>query len=323
MQDRVIGKPPTIEQLADANSAILKSLGGLDREGLQAFMEGREKSSVLEKTVDKLACYPREQFISKVGYPEDYKGPRPIREQIMTLAERFNLDPSGALQAMHDAGPKHKHAEGWFAAVNWKVLGRNYMKQCWKVFDWIREYSMRPSDNIQHEGKEYGMFSFSHVGGFSDSQIGFHPSYNTWRLYHPQDKHDPIWIFPAQFGLGRAGQSHRRAVELCKRTKSEYPLSIFEVACMIALHPERLGIGFYEQLWAIAPGSVEIAKPDAFNTQGLDDRYFSFHGDKAKTVNGYNRHCCFGSNTGWGGSHWGPVTAWKWENQAWQEKQKK
>lgn len=305
-------KAPTIDQLAEANSLMLKSLKGLSREDLQVFLEGSSKSSALERVVEKLACYPREQRETSVGYPEEYKGPRPLHEQITMLSERFGLDPSGAFRAVYEAGDKNKYAEGWFAVINWQVLGRNYMKQCWKIFDWIREASMSPTNPIRCDGKEYGMFSYSHMAGLEEKEIGFHSSYNTWRLYHPQSKGDPIWIFPAQFGLGRAGQSHRRAIELCKRTKNEYPLSIFEVACMIALHPERLGVGFYDQLWAIAPGSVEVPKWNAFNIEGLDHRFFSFHGEKTQTISDYGRFCSFNSSTEIGNIPMGPVTAWTW-----------
>ncbi len=310
-----LNEPLSGGQMSDLVSTIMSALGVPSRQDAQVMLEQPHFSSLLKQVFDLAACYPRDQDTPCAGYSVNYTGPRPLREQINILAERFSLDPSRALSLMYGTGDKHKRAEGWFAVVNWKVLGENYIDQCWKVFDWIREHSMSVPDPKRGFGSQ-GMFSQTLLGGFDDAQIGFHPSYNTWRVRHCQRDDDPIWIFPAQFGLGRAGQSHRRATELCKRTKTEYPLSIFEVACMIAVHPERIGKGgFSNELHAVCPGSIEIPKLDALYHDGIDRRHFGFYGEAVKTVNSYNRFCCFSSDTHGSHSHFGPVTAWTWQRQ--------
>lgn len=308
-------KNVTRDQLGDLLKIFGQAVGVPTQQDAQMMLEQSNLGSRLREVLDQAACYPAEQSDVTVGYPEGYPGPRPLIKQVEILAERFSLDPTNAFKVIWETGDKHKCAEGWFAAVNWKVLGDDYMEQCWKVFDWIREYSKTPADPKRGHG-ELGMFSQDLIGKLNDEQIGFHPSYNNWRSRHPQSDKDPIWIFPAQFGFGRAGQSHRRAVELCKRTETEYPLSIFEVACMIAVHPERLGKGGYgKELHAVCPGSVEIPKPDALYHDGLDGRHFDFYGVGAVTVNKYDRYCSFVSNTSGSLAHMGPVTAWTWQRQ--------
>jgi hypothetical protein len=313
MKDKI--EPLTGSQMSEIVKSVMSALGVPTKRDAQLMLEQPYLSSRLREVFDQAACYPREQDIAKVGYPDDYTGPLPLREQINMLAERFSLDPSRAISAMYDTGDKHARAEGWFAVVNWKVLGDDYLEQCWKVFDWIRERSMSVPNPQRGFGSQ-GMFSYTLMGGLDEAQIGFHTAYNRWRSSHCQTDDDPIWIFPAQFGLGRAGQSHRRAVELCKRTKTEFPLSIFEVACMIAVHPMRLGKGgFSNELHAICPGSVEVPKSNATYHEGLDRRHFGFYGDGAKTVSDYNRHCSFTSSTGGSYQNFGPVTAWTWQKQ--------
>ena len=83
---------------------------------------------------------------------------------------------------------------------------------------------------------------------------------------------------------------------------------------MIAVHPQRLGKGGYSsELHALCPGSVEIPKSFALYHEGLDRRHFGFYGDAAKTVNEYERHCCFVSDNSGSYGKFGPVTAWTWQ----------
>ena len=42
--------------------------------------------------------YADQEVKSKYTYPKEYKGPRPIEEQIKTIAEAFGLDPVHAVE---------------------------------------------------------------------------------------------------------------------------------------------------------------------------------------------------------------------------------
>jgi hypothetical protein len=233
----------------------------------------------------------------------------------MTLADRFNLDPTKALQAMQVAGDKPKHAEAWFAVLNWKVLPGDYMELCREVFTWIAERSISPRhDNLVLQ--EYV------TGGFKDEQYGFTDRYKECFPGCAWDFEDsPILIMPAQFGKGRAGQSHRRADALCRTTASEYPLSVLEVACMIALHPYRLAAdksAFSPSvLQVVAPGTMALPPEhlEHFGWEGSPHQYesFLFAGEAMETVGVYGRRCLYvGNHKGLHSEHSGPVTAWKW-----------
>jgi hypothetical protein len=304
---------PSTKQTADIIAKLLDGLNGIDREGAQALLESKEFGWGLPKFIERHACFPREEVVTELGYPKDYK-PLPIREQIMTLANKFNLDPTTALQHMRSAGDKPHHAEAWFAVINWRVLGDNYIEQCQKIFQWIAERSYS-------EHYERDRFNEYVTGGFKDYQYGFT---NRYKEKFPgfNSTHDgPILIMPAQFGKGRAGQTPRRADALCRTTDREYPLSVFEVACMIALHPMRLAAdperGKKTVLRAYAAGTLALPQEchEHCGWEGSTHQHksFSFFGEAANTTSDYGRLCNYwGNHDGCDKEYCGPVTAWTW-----------
>ena len=55
------------------------------------------------------------QVTSTPAYPQQYKGPKPIEQQIAVIASRFNLNPDQALEYAEKLPKLPERAEGWFA----------------------------------------------------------------------------------------------------------------------------------------------------------------------------------------------------------------
>jgi hypothetical protein len=59
--------------------------------------------------------YANEVVSSNYTYPKEYKGPKPIAEQVKTIATMFGLDPAQALEFAKNLPTLPEGAEGWFA----------------------------------------------------------------------------------------------------------------------------------------------------------------------------------------------------------------
>ena len=119
-------------------------------------------------------------------------------------------------------------------------------------------------------------------------------------------------IVPVQMGAMRKGQSDRMVKACCKRKgMSEFPLGIFEVACLLAMHPERVPDSDEKALEVNAPGDEYT--PTGFLKSG-NCRWHQM-GEWRKL--GKDRLPSFGF--GWSGrreDHNGPVTASSWNIKA-------
>ena len=82
--------------------------------------------------------YADEEVNSDCLYSEKYQGPRPIEEQINTLAKIFNLDHSHTLKLAKHLPELPYGAEGWFAVLDWKQTALTYCEVLEKVLAAIK-----------------------------------------------------------------------------------------------------------------------------------------------------------------------------------------
>lgn len=182
--------------------------------------------------------YASEEASSNYAYPAEYRGPRPIAEQIETLAKMFGLDPQSALAYAEHLPELPAGAEGWFAFPRQVVLTAIHSK--------IAE--TRPF----HNWREKQMDSFrTHA-----RTVAF-----TEKLVAEQGPGD-ILIVAAQLGMRHRGCSTRRADE--KFVRNEFGLTAEMGAAIALTHPERFVR--WEELDMDLPGTE-------FDDPGSDDRF--------------------------------------------------
>src|SRR3989338_2750441 len=77
---------------------------------------GGELQDGIAKLIAELSNqYANEEVRSSYAYPKEYKGPKPIADQIKAIAKIFDLDPSHAIEFVKNLPALPESAEGWFA----------------------------------------------------------------------------------------------------------------------------------------------------------------------------------------------------------------
>ena len=66
---------------------------------------------------------------SKYVHPNEYKGPKPIVDEIKALAEIFDLNPSQAIEFAKSLSGLPRGAEGWFAVPSVGALAAKYFPE--------------------------------------------------------------------------------------------------------------------------------------------------------------------------------------------------
>ena len=170
--------------------------------------------------------YADEEVNSDCLYSEKYQGPRPIEEQINTLAKIFNLDPNHALELARNLPELPIGAEGWFASLDWKKIALTYGE----VVEKMVLAAIKSQRNF-----------YNH----RDGQLGanyLRPHARTSRMLQKfRDQYNlpvggAILIVPAQLGLRHRGRSVRRARSVF--ATNEFGLGAVAVGCVLLTHPE-------------------------------------------------------------------------------------
>lgn len=221
---------------------ILKKLNP-DREGMERLKGNGDEliDAIVDAGLEKARIfatpdqYSDEEVESSYEYPPEYKGPRPVKEQIKKLAEIFSLNPSHALEFADNVLPTFQlpnGAEGWFAIISPAGLEKlvpqasspedRYCKGVPLVLEKIaasrrfynyREGQINPDRLRQHAR------TVAALAKIAESQKG------------------DILIIPAQLGLRHRGRSVRRA-RVCF-TNGEFGLRSLDVGAIALTHPER------------------------------------------------------------------------------------
>ncbi len=174
-----------------------------------------------------------EEVESSYRYPQEYKGPKPIEEQILALAKIFNLDPTQALKYTKNLPQLPKGAEGWFAVVSPGAIQ--------KLFPDTDEEAERYCRMLQivHEKIAASRRFYNYREGQIDTaHLKVHPRTAQMMSQLAEQQPGHILIIAAQLGMRHRGRSSRRAREVF--TTNEFGLTSVSVGSIILTHPERL-----------------------------------------------------------------------------------
>ena len=270
----------------DAAEKALKEVG-LDRDGLQRLIEnGNEFQAYIIagirrfSAVDKQLTKKDEEVKSGYVYPKEYKGPKPIEDQIKALAKIFDLDPSQTLEFAKNLPELPNGAEGWFAILKWQKVANTYGEAVEKVLEQIKQQHKGNFCNWR-EGKLGGQYLRQHKDTVKKLQV-----------LADQQKDCDILVVPAQFGRRHNGRNVRWVREIFMA--NEFGFGAFAIGCMLLTHPERLVS--YHDLWIDCPGDEYAPAADG---NFLDAPYFSFSVENVRLGTLY---------IGNAGAHYGSVT---------------
>ena len=198
---------------------------GLSEEQAQLLNErGGELKSGLAKLIAELsvsARYADEVVASSYVYPSGY-APKPLSEQIQTLATLFGLDPAKALAYAENLPELPQGAESWFAVVKDGALGESHGQALERVLEAI--------------GQKRKFYNYRE-GELSDQHIRLSERTKDALERLSGEQEGDILVIPAQHGLRHRGKSIRRARETF--VANEFGLDSVSVGCIALTHPER------------------------------------------------------------------------------------
>lgn len=186
--------------------------------------------------------YANEEVFSSHTYPKEYKGPKPINDQIKTLAKIFDLDPSQALEFAKNLPP----LESFVPADALKWTG--YFAVLYEQRELITKHFPKVTDPAQKycqavqlvHAKIAASRSFynNREGRITPAQFRVHArTAHALDLIAETQKGD-ILIVAAQLGILHRGKSVRRAREVF--VANEFGLGSLAVGSIVLTHPERL-----------------------------------------------------------------------------------
>ena len=209
------------------------ALGEIDEAALDELLDNGDtaRAKTIEfvtKTAKELSVtnqFANEEVGSNYTYPNEYRGPLPIREQVKMVAVMFGLDAEPKIKWL-DANPEMTLPSGfgWFAIPRWQKIATTYNEAVEKVLAKLAESRMFYNNCEGRLGPQY-----LRQTDRKDQMME--------KLAEAQGNPD-ILIVPAQFGMKHCGRSVRRAREVMPK-KTEFGLGAFEVGIMTLVHPTR------------------------------------------------------------------------------------
>src|SRR3989338_387813 len=211
-------------KLDDARAQRLNERGGELQDGIAKLIAELSMSDQ----------YANEEVCSSYTYPKEYKGPKPINDQIKAIAKIFGLDPSQALEFAKTLPELPNGAEGWFAIPSVDALAAKHFPE---VTDPIQKYCQ--AVQLVHT-KITASRSFYNYreGQITPAQLRVHArTAHALDLIAETQKSD-ILIVAAHLGMRHRGKSVRRAREVF--VGNEFGLGSLAVGSIVLTHPERL-----------------------------------------------------------------------------------
>lgn len=212
----------------------------------------------IEQLLDELGDFSCDWVKTDLVYPKAYRGLRPIEEQINLIADQFRLDRGPAMSLLsHGLPDVPKWAEGWAALPILETHKGTYVDHVERALIWHSGVcGNRPDCYSSSRGQE-GLRLEEHVRPhFVGDELGkasYPRSRFTWKW--GQRIGGQIMIVPVQMGILRRGQSDRMVKACClQKCMEEFPLGIFEVACLLAMHPDRVPTYYEQALNVNTPG---------------------------------------------------------------------
>ena len=210
----------------------------LDEARAQRLNErGGELQDGIAKLIAELSVsnqYANEEVRSNYTYPKEYKGPKPINDQIKAIAKIFGLDPSHALEFAKTLPELPNGAEGWFAIPSVDALAAKHFPE---VTDPIQKYC-QAVQLVHTKIADSRSFYNYREGQITPAQLRVHArTAHALDLIAETQKGD-ILIVAAQLGMRHCGKSVRRAREVF--VANEFGLGSLAVGSIVLTHPERL-----------------------------------------------------------------------------------
>lgn len=198
---------------------------------------GGELQDGIAKLIAELSVsdqYANEEVRSSYTYPKEYKGPKPINDQIKAIAKIFGLDPSHALEFAKTLPELPNGAEGWFAIPSVDALATKHFPE---VTDPAQKYC-QAVQLVHTKIADSRSFYNYREGQITPAQLRVHArTAHALDLIAETQKGD-ILIVAAQLGMRHRGKSVRRAREVF--VANEFGLGSLAVGSIVLTHPERL-----------------------------------------------------------------------------------
>jgi hypothetical protein len=248
---------------------------GLDDDGAQYLNENPEFPVALTEVIRRHSIanqFASEEVASTYGYPAEYKGPKPIAEQITFIAKLLLLSPDRALEFVKTTFPTLSLPEGiegigWGAFPTVDAVAERHFR---KVTDPAERYCRAVILILEAIGTSRTFTNYRKGQILADRYRMHERTAGKLRIIASAQPGD-IQIFPFQFGIRHRGRSMRRACEVF--IALEFGLGAFHGGSQLLVHPERLVR--WEQLHMDLPGD-EFAPSAVGAFSGAP--YLLFHG---------------------------------------------
>lgn len=172
---------------------------------------------------------------SEPAYPDAYKGPKPIEEQIKILADRFGLNSEDALSFAANLPTLPKGAEGWFAFLSFRALAENHFPEVTNLEEMYITALKFVFAKIA-ESRECYIYN---DGKILPEQLRLNAHTADSMEAIAQTQNGGIIVLPAQFGGRYKKLSVNEVRKALSDQKKEFGLDALSLACMFLTHPER------------------------------------------------------------------------------------
>ncbi|QQS16193.1 MAG: hypothetical protein IPK84_02470 [Candidatus Moraniibacteriota bacterium] len=198
---------------------------------------GGELQDGIAKLITELTMsnqYADEELYSSYTYPEAYKGPELIADQINVIAKIFDLDPASALEFANNLPALPDSAEGWFAIPSVEALAKKHFP---KVTD-PAEMCCQAVQLVHAKIAASRPFYNYRDGQITPAQFRVHARTAHALASLTETQKGDILIVAAQLGMRHRGKSVRRARKVF--AANEFDLGSLAVCSIVLTHPERL-----------------------------------------------------------------------------------
>lgn len=180
--------------------------------------------------------YANEVVFSNYTYPKEYKGPKPIAEQVQTIASMFGLDPTQALEFAKNLPTLPEGDEGWFGWFAIPKVSAVAKKHFPAIADKAEQYC-EAVKLVHTKLADSRSFTNYRNGEIVPSKVRQHAHTVNFMEQVEAEQQGDILIIAVQYGMRHRGKSVRRARETF--ASNEFGLGAFAIGCMALVHPER------------------------------------------------------------------------------------
>ncbi len=153
----------------------------------------------------------------KACYPGGYKGAKPLEEQYRILRQFLGISADATYNELFGQPRLPVGAEGYFLIPRQAYVGTTYISAFRRMVACFPRFQDIAMDNKTTQRLERERSSLREIG---EKQTAY-----------------KILVVPCQFGLQYAGRSVDHVNTVMRA--NEFPLGVYEVACMLLTHPER------------------------------------------------------------------------------------